>query len=70
VAAEGQGWPLVCLDDLASELDRRHQRQVLESVLALGAQVLLTGTPAARGAGGTRACAATFHVEHGNLRGT
>ena len=55
-------WPLLCLDDLASELDEAHQQRVLESVLASGAQVLLTGTarpntlPAA-------APARMFHVE-------
>ena len=70
VAAEGQGWPLVCLDDLASELDRRHQRQVLGSVLASGAQVLLTGTqpPEALAEMGLQPW--TFHVEHGVLRET
>jgi DNA replication and repair protein RecF len=70
VAAEGQGWPLVCLDDLASELDHRHQRQVLESVLLSGAQVLLTGThpPAALAELGLQPL--TFHVEHGRLRET
>ncbi|MFT3807903.1 DNA replication/repair protein RecF [Arenimonas sp.] len=44
-ASQGE-WPLLCLDDLASELDAAHQQRVLESVLASGAQVLLTGTEA------------------------
>lgn len=37
-------WPLVCLDDLASELDQRHQRRVLERLLASRAQVVITAT--------------------------
>jgi len=60
-------WPLVCLDDLASELDPAHQRQVLTSVLGSGAQVLLTGTslpePVAELGGDFR----LFHVERGQL---
>ena len=42
-----------------------HQRQVLQSVLDSGAQVLLTGTAAAGGAGGAGLSPPTFHVEHG-----
>ena len=70
VAAEGQGWPMVCLDDLASELDRRHQRQVLASVLASGAQVLLTGTQPPEALAELGLQPPTFHVEHGKLRET
>lgn len=70
VAAEGQGWPLVCLDDLASELDRHHQRQVLQSVLACGAQVLLTGTQPPEALAELGLQPSTFHVEHGKLRET
>jgi DNA replication and repair protein RecF len=70
VAAEGEGWPLVCLDDLASELDRRHQRQVLQSVLESGAQVLLTGTQAPEALAELGLTPPTFHVEHGQLRET
>lgn len=58
---QGQ-WPLLCLDDLASELDQVHQQRVLSSVLASGAQILLTGTdlpPALQAA----AIAKRFHVE-------
>jgi DNA replication and repair protein RecF len=70
LATEGEGWPLVCLDDLASELDRRHQRQVLESVLASGAQVLLTGTQPPEALAELGLVPTTFHVERGELRGT
>lgn len=59
-------WPVIALDDLASELDRHHQRQVLAYLRDAGAQVLITGTerpdhwPEA-----VLTEATTFHVEHG-----
>lgn len=60
-------WPVVALDDLASELDRPHQRRVLGFLAATGAQVFVTGTelPAELAALGrpTR----VFHVEHGRV---
>jgi len=63
-------WPVIALDDLASELDRHHQAQLLESLHRAGAQVLISGTerpghwPAA-----PLLQAATFHVEHGVIQG-
>ena len=66
-AARRGEWPVVALDDLASELDRNHQGRVLERLEASGAQVFITGTetlPALQG----RADVAWFHVEHGQLR--
>lgn len=59
-------WPVVALDDLASELDRRHQAGVLERLRATGAQVFVTGTetPAALE---TTPAQAWFHVEHGGI---
>lgn len=65
-AADRGEWPLVCLDDLGSELDRPHQHQALVSVLASGAQVLLTATEAPELPEGVRANA-RFHVERGQL---
>jgi DNA replication and repair protein RecF len=62
--AERRGeWPIVALDDLASELDATHQASVVRRLLAAGAQVLLTGTelPAALQTVPTR----VFHVEQG-----
>lgn len=45
VHAECRGeWPVVCLDDLASELDLAHQAAVVERLVSVGAQVLVTGT--------------------------
>ncbi|MEO9090526.1 MAG: DNA replication/repair protein RecF [Rhodanobacter sp.] len=58
-------WPIVCLDDLASELDQEHQASVVAQLLAAQAQILLTGTElplALRGAP-----ARVFHVEQGSL---
>ena len=65
--ARAQGhWPLVALDDLASELDAAHQSQVLAAVLASGAQVVLTGTQAPAGIPDAhRHSTRTFHVERG-----
>lgn len=62
-AAERGEWPVVALDDLASELDRAHQQQLLERLQASGAQVFVTGTekPADTGDAGW------FHVEHGRI---
>src|SRR3546814_11795298 len=61
-------WPLVCLDDLASELDQHHQRRVLEQLLASRAQVVLTATadvPALAGMAVPR-----LHVEQGAYTAT
>jgi len=64
--AERRGeWPVVCLDDLASELDRAHQAAVVDQLRQVGAQVLVTGTevPEALQQGPTQ----VFHVEQGRL---
>ena len=62
-AALGE-WPVVALDDLASELDRAHQAMVLERLAGYGAQVVITGTepPPGLPAG---LPVEMFHVEHG-----
>lgn len=64
--AEQRGeWPMVALDDLASELDATHQASVVRRLRAAGAQVLLTGTelPSALQGVPTR----VFHVEQGTI---
>ena len=64
--AECRGdWPVVCLDDLASELDQTHQAAVVAQLHAAGAQILLTGTelPQALQPLTTQ----VFHVEQGQL---
>lgn len=58
-------WPVVALDDLASELDRHHQRRLLDRLLASGAQVFLTGTELPLGLMEGVHPATRFHVEHG-----
>jgi DNA replication and repair protein RecF len=56
-------WPVMCLDDLASELDQSHQAAVVAQLVAARAQVLLTGTevPQALASIPSR----VFHVEQG-----
>ena len=60
-------WPVVSLDDLASELDRNHQGRVLERLLESGAQVFVTGTERPPGLSDLRAAATVFHVEHSEI---
>ncbi|RDZ26561.1 DNA replication/repair protein RecF [Lysobacter silvisoli] len=67
--AQARGeWPVIALDDLASELDRQHQRRVLERLIASGAQVFITGTEAPPALAGLDADITRFHVEQGELR--
>jgi DNA replication and repair protein RecF len=64
--AEGRGeWPIICLDDLASELDLDHQGAVVDQLAAAGAQVMVTGTdlPPALQTLPHR----LFHVEQGQI---
>lgn len=67
-AREKGEWPVVALDDLASELDREHQARVLQFLSRTGAQIFITGTemPAAYVEAGTVGVA-MFHVEHGQI---
>lgn len=66
--AEDRGqWPVVCLDDLASELDARHQEHVLEALAESGAQIWLTGTGAPAGLADHWPEITKFHVEQGSL---
>jgi len=61
-------WPVVALDDLASELDRPHQRLVLQRLRDYGAQVLVTGTEPPAGLADAGAPHSLFHVEQGSIR--
>lgn len=64
--AETHGeWPIVCLDDLASELDQTHQAAVVAQLVNAGAQVLLTGTEVPQAL--QTEAAQVFHVEQGQL---
>ena len=58
-------WPLILLDDFASELDARHRRRVLEELLAGGAQVFLTGVEKSPELDGLPV--KVFHVEQGRV---
>jgi len=69
-AATHGDWPVVCLDDLASELDAPHQARVLGDLLASPAQVLLTGTERPPGLPVEAWNGVAFHVEHGQLSPT
>lgn len=65
-AAQRNHWPVIALDDLASELDRNHQRRVLDRLMAGPAQVFITATE--RPDALPDAAAITrFHVEHGQI---
>jgi DNA replication and repair protein RecF len=58
-------WPIVCLDDLASELDEAHQAAIVGRLTGAGAQVLITGTE--RPAALDGAPHQLFHVEQGQV---
>lgn len=62
-AADRGDWPILCLDDLASELDQDHQAALVANLGAVQAQVLVTGTevPEALRSMPQR----RFHVEQG-----
>lgn len=60
-------WPIVALDDLASELDRNHQRRVLERLLSSGVQVFVTGTEPPPALENIAVKPNVFHVEHGRI---
>ena len=67
--AERHGdWPVVCLDDLASELDVQHQALVLDTALASGAQLIISGTQLPGPLQAASRTGALFHVEHGRVR--
>ena len=61
-------WPVLQLDDLASELDRHHQRRVLQVLVESRAQVFMTGTESIPALASLADRHTTFHVEHGEIR--
>jgi len=66
LAAQHEGeWPVILLDDLASELDHNHRNRVLEYLRAGQAQVLVSGTEIPDG---LNHGASVFHVEHGRVK--
>ena len=67
-AAERGDWPVIALDDLASELDGPHQQRVLEHLQRTPAQVFITATePPALLEEWSSTCT-RFHVEHAAIQ--
>lgn len=62
-------WPVIALDDLASELDRNHQQRVIRRLLDSGAQVFITGTESPPALADMAVGFTRFHVEHGLVSG-
>jgi len=67
LAAQDGHWPVLQLDDIASELDRHHQRRVLQALHASGAQVFITGTETPAAVQELGLPTTRFHVEHGRV---
>lgn len=65
-ADERGDWPVIALDDLASELDAAHRKRVLDYLDATPAQVFITGTDEPETVRST-ATAVVFHVEQGRV---
>jgi DNA replication and repair protein RecF len=59
-------WPIVCLDDLGSELDRDHQARAVAWLAAQPAQMLVTGTETPNGFESVERH--VFHVEQGSVQ--
>ncbi|MGA9341372.1 MAG: DNA replication/repair protein RecF [Rhodanobacteraceae bacterium] len=66
-AARTGEWPILGLDDLASELDPRHQQQTIDTLRSWPVQVLLTGTGTPVGLESISPTT-MFHVERGTVR--
>lgn len=60
-------WPVVLLDDLASELDPAHQRAALAYIMSAGAQVFATGTHLPEAVIDSGREGMTFHVKQGRF---
>ena len=66
-AARQDEWPVIALDDLASELDQPHQRLALNLLSAGAGQILMTGTEAPQALAGLACPISRFHVERGQV---
>ena len=60
-------WPILCLDDLASEVDADHQARIVASISASAAQVLVTGTQEPEAIRKQGVPLTRFHVEQGHV---
>jgi DNA replication and repair protein RecF len=61
-------WPILCFDDLASELDQAHFSQVLTWLAESQAQIWISGTESLPVYQGRFPHAKLFHVEHGQIQ--
>jgi DNA replication and repair protein RecF len=66
-AAKRGEWPVICIDDLASELDTPHQEKLVHALRKVDAQVLVTGTHLPRALDDANIPATRFHVEPGKV---
>ena len=66
-AADSGEWPIICLDDLASEMDLAHQRRIIATMGASDAQILATATHEPEAFAGLDAPVRRFHVEQGGV---
>lgn len=64
-AAATGDWPVLCFDDIASELDREHLRIVLHAARQSGAQVLVSSTEVPDEVARMDPPPRVFHVEQG-----
>ncbi len=62
-------WPVIALDDFASELDPEHQRRVVQTLQSSGAQILISGIDVPACLHAADLPVRVFHVEHGQVRG-
>jgi DNA replication and repair protein RecF len=67
-AATRNEWPVIALDDLASELDATHQGLVMDLLCGASAQVLISGIDVPECLRAIDASIRMFHVEHGAVR--
>ena len=66
---ESQGeMPILCLDDLTSEIDREHMDRAMGMTADSGAQVLATATEWSPAYEQLPGALARFHVEQGRVR--
>jgi DNA replication and repair protein RecF len=61
-------WPVIALDDLASELDDAHQKLAVRLLVAADAQVLISGIQVPECLRDGSRPIRVFHVEHGEVR--
>jgi DNA replication and repair protein RecF len=61
-------WPVIALDDFASELDAPHQVTAMDMLESTAAQILVTGIDEPTNSKFPPHASRTFHVEHGKVK--